>query len=53
MLKGELVHEENYANRQEGKQSIFKYIELYYNWLRLHLFLGYEAFTVHPSCCAR
>jgi len=42
-LKEELIHEENYANRQEARQSIFKYIELYYNRQRLHSFLGYEA----------
>ena len=42
-LKDELVYEENYTNRQEAKQSIFKYIELYYNRQRLHSFLGYEA----------
>jgi len=42
-LKDELVYEENYATRQEAKQSIFKYIELYYNRQRLHSFLGYEA----------
>jgi len=42
-LKEELVHDENYATRQEARQSIFKYIELYYNRQRLHSFIGYEA----------
>ena len=42
-LKEELVHNESYATRQEAKQSIFKYIELYYNRQRLHSFLGYKA----------
>lgn len=42
-LKEELVSDKNYATRQEAKQSIFKYIELYYNRQRLHSFLDYEA----------
>lgn len=42
-LKEELVHEQNYATRQAARQSIFKYIELYYNRQRLHSYLGYEA----------
>lgn len=46
-LKEELVHDRNYANRQEAKQSIFKYIELYYNRQRLHSTLGYVAPLVY------
>ena len=46
-LKEELVHDENYATRQEAKQSIFQYIELYYNRQRLHSFLGYQAPLVY------
>jgi transposase InsO family protein len=42
-LKEELVYEQNYATRQQARQSIFKYIELYYNRQRLHSYLGYEA----------
>jgi putative transposase len=42
-LKEELIHERNYKTRQEAKQSIFKYIELYYNRQRLHSTLGYVA----------
>lgn len=42
-LKEELIRDENYASRKEARQSIFKYIELYYNRQRLHSFLGYEA----------
>lgn len=42
-LKEELVYDANFATRKEAKQSIFKYIELYYNRQRLHSFLGYEA----------
>lgn len=42
-LKEELVNDESYTTRQQAKQSIFKYIELYYNRQRLHSYLGYEA----------
>jgi putative transposase len=42
-LKEELIHETHYSNRQAAKQSIFEYIELYYNRQRLHSYLGYEA----------
>ena len=42
-LKEELVYNENYASRHEAKQSIFKYIELYYNRQRLHSYLDYNA----------
>lgn len=42
-LKEELIHDNHYTNRQQAKQSIFEYIELYYNRQRLHSYLGYEA----------
>lgn len=40
-LKKELVHHERYATREEAKQSIFEYIEVFYNRERLHSSLGY------------
>ena len=46
-LKTELVHHEHYATRQQARQSIFEYIETFYNRKRLHSSLGYvspEAF---------
>jgi transposase InsO family protein len=46
-LKTELVHHEHYATRLEARQSIFEYIEVFYNRKRLHSSLGYvspEAF---------
>lgn len=46
-LKTELVHHERYATRDEARQSIFEYIEVFYNRKRLHSSLGYvspEAF---------
>ena len=40
-LKRELVKERDYGTRDEAKQDIFKYIELYYNRVRMHSTLGY------------
>ena len=46
-LKAELVNHERYATREEVRQSIFEYIEVFYNRKRLHSSLNYmspEAF---------
>jgi putative transposase len=40
-LKTELVHLEHYETRQQARQSIFDYIETFYNRSRLHSSLGY------------
>jgi len=40
-LKNELVHHEDYHSRAEARQSIFEYIEVFYNRQRRHAFLGY------------
>lgn len=40
-LKRKLVKERSYGTRDEAKQDIFKYIELYYNRVRMHSTLGY------------
>lgn len=40
-LKRELVEERSYGTRDEAKQDIFKYIELYYNRARMHSTLDY------------
>lgn len=40
-LKRELVKERSYRTRNEARQDIFKYIELYYNRVRMHSTLGY------------
>ena len=40
-LKTELVHLRHYATREQAKQSIFEYIEVFYNRRRLHSALGY------------
>lgn len=40
-LKTELIYQEHYATREQAKQSIFEYIEVFYNRKRLHSSLGY------------
>ena len=42
-LKTELIHQQNYATREQAKQSIFEYIEVFYNRKRLHSSLGYQS----------
>jgi len=42
-LKKELVHDEDYATRDEATASIFEYIEAFYNRVRRHSTLGYVA----------
>ncbi len=42
-LKGELVQQRSYATRAEARQSIFEYIEVFYNRQRLHSSLGYQS----------
>jgi len=40
-LKTELVNHEHYATHNQARQSIFEYIEVFYNRKRLHSSLGY------------
>jgi transposase InsO family protein len=40
-LKNELIYHEDYQSRAEAKQSIFEYIEVFYNRKRRHAFLKY------------
>ena len=40
-LKKELVHHEHYRTHAEARQSLFKYIEVFYNRVRSHSALGY------------
>ena len=42
-LKRELVNGKGYKTREEAKQDVFKYIELYYNRQRMHSSIGYSA----------
>ncbi len=40
-LKNELVHQQDYLTRVDARQSIFEYIEIFYNRKRRHAFLNY------------
>ena len=40
-LKNELVYHEDYKTRAQARQSIFEYIEVFYNRQRRHAFLDY------------
>lgn len=42
-LKRELVNGKGYKTREEAKQDVFRYIELYYNRQRMHSSIGYNA----------
>ena len=41
VLKTELVHQEQFATRQEAKDKLFDYIEVFYNRSRIHSACGY------------
>jgi putative transposase len=41
-LKKELVHREEYITRDQARTSLFNYIEVYYNRIRMHSALGYQ-----------
>ena len=40
-LKTECVDHEGYRSKQEAKQNLFEYIEVFYNQRRRHSYLGY------------
>ena len=40
-LKTELVHDEDYRTRSQARQSLFEYIEVFYNRQRRHASAGY------------
>ena len=40
-LKKERIHHESYATREDARQAVFEYIELFYNTRRRHSALGY------------
>jgi transposase InsO family protein len=42
-LKNELVNQEHYLTRDRARQSIFQYIEIFYNRQRLHSSIGYQS----------
>ena len=48
-LKVELIHDEYYLTREQATQSIFEYIECYYNFTRKHSTIGYTAPMVYDN----
>ncbi len=42
-LKKEHVHHEHYKTREQARQSLFEYIEVFYNRVRRHSALGYQS----------
>ena len=51
-LKNEWVYHEDYKTRTEARQSVFKYIEVFYNRKRRHAFLDYKAPFEFEQCAA-
>lgn len=41
-LKVEFVHHEKFASKQQAKQAIFEWIEVFYNRERMHSSIGYK-----------
>ena len=46
-LKRELVSGRKFESREEAKKEVFKFIELYYNSVRMHSALGYASPCFH------
>lgn len=42
-LKKELIHDQRYATREDAKQDVFEWIEVFYNRQRRHTTLGYRS----------
>jgi len=42
-LKKELITQQSYQTRDQAKSSIFEYIEVFYNKVRLHSYLNYKS----------
>ena len=40
-LKTQLIYNNHYESRQQAKEDIFEYIEIFYNTKRMHSYLGY------------
>ena len=52
-LKNELVYHEDYKTRAEARQSLFEYIEVFYNRKRRHAFLNYMSPVEYEAKVAR
>lgn len=52
-LKTELTHHRRYQTRQEAKQDIFEYIEVFYNRQRRHSTIGYQTPLGYEKACRK
>ena len=52
-LKTELIHHKRYRTRQEAKQEIFEYIEVFYNRQRRHSTIGYQTPLGYEKECRK
>ena len=48
-LKSEMIHHEHFATRQEAKNKLFDYIEVFYNRMRIHSASDYFAPTEYEA----
>jgi transposase InsO family protein len=51
VLKGEMVHHERFATRQEAKDKLFDYIEVFYNRMRIHSASDYFSPAEYEARC--
>jgi putative transposase len=51
-LKVELVHHEHYLTHQQARQSLYEYIEIFYNRQRLHSALDYQSPCTYEQATA-
>jgi putative transposase len=49
-LKTELTHHETYSTREEARESLFEYIEVFYNRQRRHSALDYRSPNEYEEC---
>ena len=49
-LKTELTHHETFTTRKEATQTLFEYIEVFYNRKRRHSTLGYRSPAEYEAC---
>ena len=49
-LKTELTHHERFTTREEARQTLFEYIEVFYNRKRRHSTLGYRSPAEYEAC---
>jgi transposase InsO family protein len=51
-LKVELIHRHAWLTRVQARQTVFEFVEVFYNRQRLHSSLGYVAPAAYEACLA-